>query len=365
MKIRPCSFFLVILSVIANGCAKEPARNSVTDARTNSGNNLTRPPSEEPVEVSSIADVAFKDKHVWATYIGGTRLYRSEDGGETFETVTTPLRENAHLSFVDEKKGWAISESLEGGRVWRTDDGGISWKRIGEPDQSNSEFQLTSVKGLTFVDTKTGWLFDIFGAWRSSDGGEHWKPVLKLEDQPSSGLALHAVFLDAEQTRIATTRGIYISNNGGKNWDRTGKDTEFSGIYFLDSRTGWVVNRDSAQIERATDGGTTWTRLSGFDPRIDLRSLYFLNKQEGWAAGLELSESFGASVPINNSVKQWKGIVLHSSDGGRKWSSIPSPDDQTFHRIYFLDSNRGWLLGTKSLYRTVDGGRSWKTAFTP
>src|SRR5258707_5138477 len=221
-RIRPIrrwpTFPLLIISIVLLfGCGGEPLKSSASEPPRKTDNGPTHSSSRDIVtDRPLIADVAFKNtSFVWATNIQGTKLYRTVDGGEGFQTVATPFRQKTCISFLDAKNGWAITESTDRGRLWRTQDGGGTWKQISEFDQSNSDFQLTSVKQLDFVDARSGWLVDLFGAWRTIDGGEHWTPVFKLENQPSAGQAVHAAFLDSERARIATTKGIYLSNNGG------------------------------------------------------------------------------------------------------------------------------------------------------
>jgi photosystem II stability/assembly factor-like uncharacterized protein len=53
-------------------------------------------------------------------------------------------------------------------------------------------------------------------------------------------------------------------------------------------------------------------------------------------------------------------------DGHGRWRDATPRDASAIDDVFFVDSRRGWLItsdcaaGTGALYRTVDGGRSWK-----
>lgn len=66
------------------------------------------------------------------------------------------------------------------------------------------------------------------------------------------------------------------------------------------------------------------------------------------------------------------GIVARSTDGGGTWSvdSIPGASNLFLIAIHAIDHRRAWALGTAfsgpsaaRIYRTDDGGRSWRTQY--
>jgi photosystem II stability/assembly factor-like uncharacterized protein len=156
---------------------------------------------------------------------------------------------------------------------------------------------------------------------------------------------------------VATTRGIYLTAEGGKVRRVRNKELGFPVIYSLDEHTSWAW---SDWLERTDDGGNTWRKLYQLNGRIELFSTHFINKNEGWAAGLEVPESFASQVRNPSAPKSY-GILLHTKDGGKTWDRAAMPTDRLFQRVAFSDSKRGWLLGVDRLYRTADGGLTWTT----
>jgi len=84
-----------------------------------------------------------------------------------------------------------------------------------------------------------------------------------------------------------------------------------------------------------TDGGAQW-RVEKLK-EVGL-SLFFLNDSLGWMVTT-------------------KGI-WRTQEGGRSWSKISSL--RNVLRVYFLSPDRGWAVGLrKSVYETQDGGKKW------
>ncbi|HVG31320.1 MAG TPA: YCF48-related protein [Pyrinomonadaceae bacterium] len=82
-----------------------------------------------------------------------------------------------------------------------------------------------------------------------------------------------------------------------------------------------------------------------------LRAIHFVDEQRGWAAG-------------------GKGNVLKTTDGGRRWETLPRPTEDLVRDVFFGDEETGWLLCESNLFapdtevrsyllKTTDGGASW------
>lgn len=121
----------------------------------------------------------------------GTRLYRSNDGGERWKQIqindkNTPINS---VCFINEREGWALGRGgsqavdMRGvirrvgemrGVILHTNDGGKSWQeiRIGEKELFFDR--------IYFVDSHHGWLLASHNVYRTQDGGKSWNTVLKL-----------------------------------------------------------------------------------------------------------------------------------------------------------------------------------------
>ena len=76
---------------------------------------------------------------------------------------------------------------------------------------------------------------------------------------------------------------------------------------------------------------------------LDLKCLFFINPEEGWAAG-----HTGA---------------LKTEDGGNSWDTIYQVNiggHPHFQALWFMDEKQGWAASYLGLLQTLDGGKSWK-----
>ncbi len=58
----------------------------------------------------------------------------------------------------------------------------------------------------------------------------------------------------------------------------------------------------------------------------ELADVFFLDADQGWAVGD-------------------RGVILWTSDGGRRWELADSPVNCRIEAVFFLDSQRGWAVG--------------------
>ena len=85
-----------------------------------------------------------------------------------------------------------------------------------------------------------------------------------------------------------------------------------------------------------------------------LHAVFFLDENRGWVVGS-------------------RGTLLATTDGGKSWQARPQPTLDILRDIYFTDDQNGWLLCEANLYdlkskddprtylmQTSDGGASWK-----
>ena len=65
-------------------------------------------------------------------------------------------------------------------------------------------------------------------------------------------------------------------------------------------------------------------------------------------------------MPQNVERNLTRGIVLHTLDGGKTWQTVDiGKVEPFFHRVYFADTQHGWLFSRDNTYRTDNGGKSW------
>ncbi len=266
------------------------------------------------VPTGPVGAVAAAPQDALTLYLGGAEgLFRSTDGGETWDCLSQELR-YPHVLLVDPaaparlyaaRRDLASFLPLPG--VYRSDDGGYTWKRqlngLGEE----------RIFSLALDPRHPGTLYA--GSWagriyRTADGGERWQPVPSgvLRPCPTCSPSTVGQLLvdprDGALYALETQGGTFRSTDGGKSWTQINAD---SGWLALDAQRGdlYLAGR---RLQRSTDGGKSWADLS---------------------AGLPFSPATGSYIAF------WVGVnpsplVLYtryhrSTDGGATWEPLEVP----------------------------------------
>ena len=90
--------------------------------------------------------------------------------------------------------------------------------------------------------------------------------------------------------------------------------------------------------------------------------------QEGWTEQTSPSSLGLSGVYAIDSLNVWavgqEGLIIHTTDGGNTWDSIPSGTSDMLMTVEFINADTGWVGGSNSenetrVYRTTDGGLNW------
>jgi hypothetical protein len=65
-----------------------------------------------------------------------------------------------------------------------------------------------------------------------------------------------------------------------------------------------------------------------------------------------------ASATIDNEKGSRRPTVVVTSDGGAHWALVPLRE--TPISLFFLNESNGWMVGSRNLWRTIEGGRGWE-----
>jgi photosystem II stability/assembly factor-like uncharacterized protein len=314
------------------------------------------PPAAHSLNTNIMGSVDFAsiDTCCIVTYKGDLKL--THDGGATWDELSgEPYGGLRTTSFIDDLNGWGVAGEAKGkATLLRTFDGGKTWDQVTdlqEPQEHHKRVILPS--SIKFIDQFHGWAFDAFAVCRTQDGGMTWADP----DNRFSGLAYDFHFVTANTGWVWGGEGsLYHTTDGGQTWEHTSLPGEgdLHSVFFVNERRGWVLGSTPSRIYLTTDGGGTWWPVTASPDPAGLGCLYFINESEGWAAG-------GVSVrEVDGTDRFVREILLHTQDGGLSWNELPCPTGHGFGRLYFGDSQHGWGVGQRTVYRTNDGGLSWE-----
>src|SRR6266498_1548651 len=272
---------------------------------------------EDPRFTPQIEGASFDGAdRAWLTIKWG-ELLRTDDGGKSWRR--TKIGENGfvQLSFIDSKRGWAVNIK---GQVWRSLDGGETWAVIGKIEPPTG-IVLSKAQQMHFTDENKGWIVDSFSVWCTEDGGANWIRCFPANKNERGIGWPHRYFQLTQRIGwIAATNGeVYQTQDGKRSWQRLSlaQESEFTDIFFIDERTGWLTGEPDGGIYKTDDGGKTWNAVlkQTSNNNIGVDSIYFLNKSEGWAVG--------RVYPEDVTQQATRGVVLHTTDGGANWQTVP------------------------------------------
>jgi photosystem II stability/assembly factor-like uncharacterized protein len=328
-----------------------------------------------------IAGIFFKDiNRGWVLSRG--KVYMTRDGGKNWEVsqlpIITPQRRSPDISFsfrgapeehgwdadiffLTDRLGWAVL-GLE--QIYKTEDGGKTWQI------NDLGFLSYGVGRLFFINEKNGCAIGT-SILCTEDGGKTWDERLGIKPGDRDVIegflvALWGIQFTNQSTgwAVGAKGQIFKTEDGGKNWKVVSRPFS-SGVYFIDSKTGWNIvrdyklNRDS--LIRTDDGGNTWTVQKEFGAPVDIR-FFFINHTTGWAVGQEIKEDRYKGHMIDNY------FIFHTHDGGKTWvTQFKEPgkgkwgSSDAFQDVCFINPDIGWAVGDNGLIlHTKDGGKHWK-----
>lgn len=291
--------------------------------------------------------------YAWVILQDGKMLC-TKDGGAHWDSVTIDgTFSTEQLYFINEKSGWAVNRS---GRVWKTEDGGQAWSLQSILSDGDSSLDFPPVQ-VFFIDNAHGWVLSAVSLWKTENGGKNWRRFDYRIDLPQVYRATRCYFVNHKVGWMTGINGMsFKTQDGGETWESisVASDQEvFDSIIFVNERMGWINGWPNSGIYKTENGGKTWhQQLPQIAGERNIRSVHFVDKNNGWAVG------FGSTSANKNAGSQ--GIVLQTANGGGSWNLVDISVKETFFgRVHFADTQKGWLLAPSTLYRTDDGGLTW------
>jgi len=294
------------------------------------------------------------DPRVRGTLYAGTEraVYKSVDGGLSWKPTALTTAGFVGALKVHPRLGTVYAGTSAG--LFLSANGGISWRRLTRGFQGDSVSALAfSPSSARTVYAAVSTLSERGGVFKSVDGGASWA----FSGRGISTLLIDSVAVDPEHPDTLWITGGTVpfkSTDRGATWTRVvpgpGGNRRATRVVLdpVDGATAYLVLPDGS-LRRSRDGGATWESMgkpgslafgNGFlviDPR-EPRTLY--------AAGLG---------------------VAKSTDGGTTWTTLTGePSDMVFHDFALAPSNPSTLYGTGGggsggprVVRSLDGGATW------
>ncbi|HZT43296.1 MAG TPA: hypothetical protein VFA07_14090 [Chthonomonadaceae bacterium] len=270
---------------------------------------------------------------------------------------------------------------------------GLVWRNIG-PFRGGRVSAVTGVigqPGVFYMGLPMG------GVWKTTSAGTTWFPIFDSVKEASSVGAIEVAPSDPNVLYvgmgdmlagggISRGNGVYKSTDAGKTWQHLGLDkTDHIPSILVDPHDPNIVlvaamgdnHAKSAMrgLYRSTDGGKTWTKTLYVDDETGVQKIAWAYDQPNvmlattnrayFPPGQRGFGGFGGGGGANGRREPSGVRLFKSTDEGLTWKEItgglPEMAGRTCVAIAMnTNAQRMFLVGNFGLYRSDDGGETWR-----
>jgi photosystem II stability/assembly factor-like uncharacterized protein len=271
-------------NVVVVGMGESPLRNIASSQgdgvyrSTDAGQNWTHIGFGD---VKQIGEIRIHPGNADVMWVAAHGIYKTTDGGANWRRVLEPLNEstgavdlaldfsNPRILYAamwdNQRTAWELRSGGDGSGIWRSKDGGESWERLTE-DLPEGMGKI----GVAASPAKPGRVWAIIeaeddkgGLYRSDDGGDSWEQVNKERVLRARSWYYMHIFADPSDANT-----VYVLNapfmksiDAGKSFSRVQVphgDNHYLWINPDDS--DWMINANDGGANVSFNGGASWSR---------------------------------------------------------------------------------------------------------
>lgn len=204
----------------------------------------------------------------------------------------------------------------------------------------------SSLSDVSFSDENNGIISGFAGTvYITRNGGESWRTI-----NTHANMTFLSVYTLNDKTFFTARKGLYKSTDYGVSWILCKIDPNISvfEIWFKDDQTGFLSS--GAGTYRTSDAGESWTKISD----LIAKNLQFTSDNIGYFTygSTPISEYPGPGTPLGS------GDIYRTTNGGKTWKPM-GLDIPEIKSLSFISDKTGFFATNDwSLYKTTDGGES-------
>ncbi|MDP6097712.1 MAG: hypothetical protein QGG67_17255 [Gammaproteobacteria bacterium] len=372
----------------SNGGASWIATNEGIDARTGATGDL--------IPVFSLTIDPNNPATIWVGTAGIRGIFRSLDGGNTWERKNNGVVEATGITF----RGIAIEPGnsdvmyaaaeidssvwngepsqgrefdMTAGVVYKSVDAGDNWNAVWRgnnlaryilinPDATDTIYVSTGIFDREAANSDPNTPLKTVpggeGVIKSTDAGASWQNINNGIDNLYVGsLVLGPADPDRLLAGVGNSQyfansGVYYSTNGGQSWNQgAGIADIITAVEFSESDSGVAYAGSVDAIYKSQDDGQNWARLGEDDWGPE-------GIRAGFPSDFQLDFENSNRLFVNN----YAGGNYLSLDGGETWSTASQGYTGAMVRDVIVDpDNPGHVLAASrsGLFETPDGGTTW------
>ena len=336
---------------------------------------------------------------VWAGMQDLKGIFKSVDSGETWQKKDKGIEESSNITFRgfavkpgDSNIVLAAAEITTGsmgeefdrakGKIYRSEDGGETWLGVWSGD-SLARVLIFNPQNPDIVYCSTG-IFDReawnasavwngtetrgVGVLKSTDGGKTWQQINNgiddlfvgfLEMHPSNPDVLFAAAGNNVEGYHDRYGGIYRTVDGGGNWQKVLGGDIFSVVVVSPSDPKVVYAGSATAFYRSDNSGETWQKY--YKPAEDCWG------PPGVRAGFPISALVDPDDPGTIFVNNYGGGAFKSVDGAKTWKDASKGyTGATLRKIAAPSNGYIYTIGRSGPFKSVNNGESWEgLAYAP